>query len=74
MIFTVDVDLAEDGHLGMGFPAAARSYVFESVEQFLVQAGFLQVELVAGEGEDGESVGAVAVDQAVEVQVLFGVN
>jgi len=76
VIGAIHVDFAENVQIPMGFPSVARSDVRDSVEKFVVLGGFLEIELVARESDDREvvSVGAILLNQRIEIRVLLGVR
>ncbi|GMT07566.1 hypothetical protein PENTCL1PPCAC_29740, partial [Pristionchus entomophagus] len=74
VVLAVDLELAVDVQVLMRTPAVARSHVHDAVEQLVILSRLLEIELVAGEGEDGESVSGVLLDHGVEVGVLLGVG
>jgi len=76
VIGAVHFDFAENVEILMGFPPVARSNVRDSVEEFVVLGGLLEIELIARESHDGKviSVRAVLLDQRIEVRVLLCVR
>jgi len=77
VVLTVHLNLPVDVQALVRLPPVAWSDIFDAVEDLVVLSGLLQVELVAGEGQDGEALTVlilVLLDHRIEVNVLLGIG
>ena len=74
IVFAVDFHLSENVEIVVRFPSISGTNIGESIHNFVIFGGLLQIKLIARECQNLHAIGRILLEHGIEIGVLLGVG